>query len=288
MPEFLSLLPPSEALGLMLRRLPTSQPDVEEIDTAAALNRILVEDIHATEALPAFTRSTVDGYAVIAADTFGASDSLPAYLALVGEAPMGSEPDFVLTHGQAAAIHTGGMLPGGADAVMMLEHTQLVRPDELEVMRPVAHLENVIRAGEDLQPGDLALSAGERLRPAEIGGLMALGLTRVRVARQPRVAVLSSGDEVTPPDVPLWPGRVRDVNSYSLSALVEQAGGIPRRYGILPDQADVLQATLGRALSDCDMVVVTAGSSASARDLTASAIQACGAPGVLVHGVNLR
>jgi molybdopterin molybdotransferase len=180
------------------------------------------------------------------------------------------------------------MLPEGSDAVVMVEHTQSARPGEVEVLRAVAVGENLLKIGEDVAQGDEVIPSGVWLRPAEIGGLMALGLTRVQVARRPRVGLLSSGDEVVPPESELKPGQVRDINAYTLSALVESVGGAPVRYGIIPDQAEALRSTAARALGECDVVVITAGSSASARDLTAQVIGELGAPGVLVHGVNVR
>jgi molybdopterin molybdotransferase len=158
----------------------------------------------------------------------------------------------------------------------------------VEVLRAVASGENVLKVGEDVAKGDEVIPAGVRLRPAEIGGLVALGFTRVRVASLPRIGILSSGDEVVPPDKIPGPGQVRDVNAYTLSALVDAAGGQPVAYGIVPDQEAALRSTAARALSECDGVVITAGSSASTRDLTAQVINALGRPGVLVHGVNVR
>ena len=201
---------------------------------------------------------------------------------------MGAAPSFSLSPAECALIHTGGMLPEGATAVVMVENTQTASAQEIEVLRAVAVGENILKVGEDVSAGEEVISGGTRLRPAEIGGLMALGLTCVTVARQPRAAILSSGDEVVPPEAILQPGQVRDVNAYTLSALVEQAGGLPVRYGIIPDQAATLRAAAAQALAECDLVVITAGSSASARDLTAQVIQELGAPGVLVHGVNVR
>jgi molybdopterin molybdotransferase len=209
-------------------------------------------------------------------------------LKVAGEVLMGGTPDFSLAPGFCALIHTGGMLPDGANSVVMVEHTQGVRPDEVEVLRPVAVGENVLKAGEDVQAGQEVIPAGTRLRPAEIGGLMALGITRLQAVQRPRVGILSSGDEVVDPQVDPAPGQVRDVNAYSLSALVEEAGGLPARYGIIPDRAEALLDSAACALAACEMVVITAGSSASARDLTAQVINEMGAPGVLVHGVNVR
>lgn len=288
MPEFLKLLPPGEALKVFLAALPEGKPPIERIPVAAAVDRILAEDVLSGDALPPFDRSTVDGYAVRAADTYGASESLPAYLRLAGEVPMGARPAFELRAGECGLIHTGGMLPGGADAVLMLENSQLARPGEVEVLRAVALNENVLRAGEDVAIGECVLPAGTRLRPAEIGGLSALGFTHVNVSRPPRVGILSSGDEVIPPDVKPQYGQIRDVNSYALAALVARRGGEPQLLGIVPDQAPALEAAMRQALERCDAVVITAGSSASTRDLTADTIQKMGAPGVLVHGVNVK
>jgi molybdopterin molybdotransferase len=288
MPEFLQLLPPAQALRRLLEALPDRQPPVEEIDTQHALGRVTARGVTAPEPLPAFSRSTVDGYAVKARDTFGASDGLPAYLSLVGEVPVGSAPGFRLEPGQVALIYTGGMLPFGADAVVMLEWSQAARGDEIEVFRPVAPGENTLQAGEDVETGAEVLPAGTRLGPAGIGGLMALGLTRVAVSRRPRVALLSSGDEVIDPAVTPQPGQVRDINSYTLAALVAGWGGTPERYGILPDRREVVEQALRAALDCCDAVVITAGSSVSTRDLTAGVIDSFGPPGVLVHGVNVK
>lgn len=305
MPQFLRLLPPAEALDLLLRSLPARVPATELVATERAAGRILGLEVIAPHPLPEFARSTVDGYAVRAADTFGAGEAQPAYLALAGEVPMGAAPTFDLQHGNCALIHTGGMLPAGADAVVMLEYTQAVRRaetpggsfagpapaatgDEVEFARPVAVGENVLLPGEDVAAGQVVLPAGRRLRPAEIGGCMALGLNELRVACKPNVGIISSGDEVVPPTQDPRPGQVRDVNSYSLAALVTQAGGEPVLYGIVPDDLEKMKATVGAALRACDLVVVTAGSSASARDTTAAAIASLGEPGVLVHGVDVR
>jgi molybdopterin molybdotransferase len=287
MPEFLELLPPEQALQTLLDNLPV-QIEPEEVQGEDALGRVTAEDVLAPHPLPSFARSTVDGYAVRAADTHGAGESLPAYLQIAGEVPMGAAPDFSIAASQCALIHTGGMLPGGADAVVMVEHTQSVREDEVEVLRAVAAGDNVVKVGEDVAEGEQVIPAGTRLRPAEIGGLMALGVNRVPVARRPKVGILSTGDEVVPPEAEIGPGQVRDVNSFTLGALVEQAGGAAVRYGIIPDREADLRSSTRRALAECDLVVITAGSSASARDLTSQVINELGPPGVLVHGVDVR
>ncbi len=287
MPEFLNLLPPEQALGTWLPRA-THRVAAERVATAEAWGRVLASDVLAPHPMPPFDRSAVDGYAVRAADTYGASESLPAYLTVIGEVPMGAAASFTVEAGQAALIHTGGMLPPGADAVVMVEYTQQARPGEVEILRPVAVGENVLLEGEDVAAGAVVLPAGRRLRAAEIGGLMALGVVEVQVARRPVVGVIATGDEVVPPETDPAPGQVRDVNTYTLSAEVRRAGGVPRAYGIIPDRPEALAEVAGRALQECDLVVITAGSSASTRDMTAEVLDGLGAPGVLVHGVNSK
>ena len=201
---------------------------------------------------------------------------------------MGAAPAMSLEQGQCALIHTGGMLPPGADAAVMIEYSQLVKPAEVEILRSVAVGENVIKVGEDVKRMKEVIPSGTRLRSAEIGGAMALGITDINVTRKPRLGILSTGDEVIPPAEEIQPGQVRDINSYTLSALVDQAGGVPIRYGIISDQADALYTIAKRALEECNIVVITAGSSASVRDVTSQVIERLGTPGVLVHGVNVR
>jgi molybdopterin molybdotransferase len=307
MPEFLTLLPPDQARAELLSHLSAPTIDSESIDVVHVLGRFTAADVFAPHPLPDFPRTTVDGYAVRARDTFGASDSLPAYLNMIGEVPMGDTPSFELAAGQCALIHTGGMLPKGADAVVMVEYTQSVgaglsgstlssidleRPaptqTEIEIFKSVADGENVTRIGEDVAQGQLVIPKGTQLRPAEIGGLMALGITSLSVAKKPRVGLISTGDEVIEPSQTPRPGQVRDINSYTLSALVEKAGGEAICYGILGDQFQALKEAAAKALSECDVLIITAGSSASTRDMTAEVIRQLGEPGVLVHGINTR
>jgi molybdopterin molybdotransferase len=287
MPEFLRLVPPSEALARWLKALP-DRPDlpVERLETPQALGRILAEEIIAPHPLPAFPRSTVDGYAVRAEDTFGAGPSAPSYLRLIGEVPMGRISDIRVATGQAALVHTGGAIPEGANAVVMLEDTQTVPGGEVEVLSALGIGKNVIRLGEDIQQGEKVMEPGLRLRPQDIGGLMALGRTQVSVYRRPRVAILSTGDEVVPAEVEPGPGQVRDINSPtwppSSFAMARTAA-----VGILPDDPEALFRAAGSQAS-AELIIITAGSSASARDNTAEVVQRLGAPGVLVHGLSIK
>jgi molybdopterin molybdotransferase len=201
---------------------------------------------------------------------------------------MGEATTISLEQEDCALIHTGGMLPAGANAVVMVELTQQVRENEIEVLKPVADGENVLKIGEDVSPGAEVIPTGRQLRPSEIGGLMALGITQVKVVRQPIVGVISTGDEVIHPEREPQPGQVRDINAYTLSALVQSTGGKAVRYGIAPDNENKLFEMAAIARDECDFVIITAGSSASTRDLTAQVVNRLGKPGVLVHGVNVR
>jgi molybdopterin molybdotransferase len=308
LPEFLLLSRPMDALQFFLGALPENAPGAEEIETSRALGRILVADVHSPHPLPEFPRSTVDGYALRAHDTFGASEAMPGYLNLIGEVLMGAAPGFSISFGTCALIHTGGMLPEGADAVIMLENTQQVFKgngeknhkgitsppmiplinSEIEISRAVAEGENVIRIGEDVKADQVVLKAGIRVRPAEIGGCMALGIIRLRVAIKPIIGIISTGDEIIPPNQKPKSGQVRDVNSYSLAALVEKNGGKPVIFGIIRDDLEIMKLGTAKALKECDAVIITAGSSASARDMTAEVINSLGVPGVLVHGINVH
>ncbi len=287
MPELFNLVPPQAARATLFEHLPV-EIHPETIPTVDALGRVTAEPTRSPIALPAFPRSTMDGYAVRAADTLGASESLPAYLTVVGEVPMGQAATVQVGPGQAAIVHTGGMIPPGADAVVMVERTQKLDANDIEVLRAVAVGENIIPVGEDIQQGDEILPAGHLLRPQDIGGLLAVGLTQVTVSRRPRVALIATGDEVIPPDQPLGPGQVRDINTYTLSGLVRQAGGEPWALGIIPDRFEALKAAAQRALAEADVVVMSAGSSVSVRDMTGQVINQLGQPGVLVHGISHR
>ncbi|MEN8149103.1 MAG: gephyrin-like molybdotransferase Glp [Planctomycetota bacterium] len=253
-----------------------------------ALGRVLAADVVAAADLPGFSRSTMDGFAVRASSTFGASDGAPALLAVVGSVEMGRSAEVVVGPGEAAGIPTGGMLPKGADAVVMVEHTEPVDESTVEVMRSVAPGANVIGAADDARAGDTALERGTRLRPPEVGLLAALGVTEVEVFDRPRVAILSTGDEVVPAEETPGPGRVRDVNRHSLGAFVESCGGVALPRGIVPDEFDALLEACRAACDLADVVLISGGSSVGARDLTIEVLEALPESRVLLHGVAMR
>ena len=285
--ELFNVRTPPDALSVLLDHVP-ARVEMEEVPTVEALDRVLAAYVHSPSDLPTFRRSTMDGFAVRAADTFGATEGLPAYLDIVDEVFMGHAPTRGLGTGQCARIATGGMLPENADAVVMVEQTQEVGPTTIEALRAVAPGENVVQIGEDVRTGDPILAAGHRLRPQDLGGLVALGITSVRVARRLRVGIVSGGDELVAPSEEPGRGQIRDINSYTLGAMIRRDGHVPCLAGIFPDEYAALQSAARTALAANDVVILSAGSSVSARDMTAQVVDSLGKPGVLVHGVSLK
>ena len=287
MPEFFHVLAPDDAFEVLKKHL-SVRVETETVPTLESLGRVTAAEIVSSEDLPAYPRSTMDGYSVRAADTFGATESLPAYLEPVGEVPMGRRPEVSLGPGHAATAFTGGMLAEGADAVVMEEHTQKAGESTIEVTRPVAPGENVLQVGEDIQAGDEVLPSGRVVRPQDIGGLTALGITNIEVSKRPRVSIVSTGDELVTPSETPGEGQVRDINTYTISGLVEKHGGIPLSVALAKDDFKDQRDAAARGLDQGDMLVFSAGSSLSSRDLTASVIDSLGSPGVLIHGISLK
>ncbi|MBI4277122.1 MAG: molybdopterin molybdotransferase MoeA [Armatimonadetes bacterium] len=281
---FAKVLTPQEAQVAYARVYRPRPPATEVVPLMEAFGRVLAADVRATEDLPPFDRSTVDGYAIRATDT-GAP---PATLTVVGEVLMGHAAPFDLGPGQAVRVPTGGMLPPGADAVVMQEKIEYPDPRTIRVPRPVKPGENVIARAEDVRAGEVVLEAGVRLRPQEVALLAGLGHTAALVHARPRAAILVTGDEIVPPDRAPGPGQVRDMNTYSLAGLVSALGGVPRPYGIIEDRLEVFLAVLREAHRDADLVLISGGSSVGDRDLVADAITALGAPGIVVHGVAIK
>jgi molybdopterin molybdotransferase len=268
---------------------PGRRTPAELVPVAGALHRVPAMPVTAPHALPGFARSTVDGYAVRAADTYGVSEGLPGYLQVTGAVPMGAEPAVTVGAGTAVNMPTGGVLPPGADAVVMVEYTQVVMPGTIEVVRPVAPGEGVVRADEDAAPGTELVPAGRPLRAQDLAMLAAAGVTKVPVHARPRVTVFSTGDEVVPPEVAtLRPGQVRDASAVALSAMVAQAGGEPVQGGIVADDPQALETALRAALAISDLIVISAGSSVGVRDETAGVVRRLGPPGIWCHGLAIR
>ena len=282
--EFFSALTVAEALAGFQ---PGRRTAVESVAREDLLHRVPAADVLALHALPGFARATVDGYAVRAADTYGASDGLPAYLDVVGAVRMGRAPQAAVPPRGAVAIPTGAGIPDGADAVVMVEYTAETIPGTIEVTRPVAPGGGLVRADEDVARGGLLVPAGRPLRAPDLGLLASAGVRAVDVHARPRVAILSTGDEVVPPDTAdLMVGQVRDATASALAGLIRDAGGDPVFWGIVPDERDLLIAALRTALIDADLVVISAGSSVGSRDETATAVAELGE--IWCHGLAIK
>ncbi|MCS7056802.1 MAG: molybdopterin molybdotransferase MoeA [Thermoflexales bacterium] len=273
----------------------------EVIPTTQARDRVLARDVISPTPMPEFRRSAVDGYAVRA-------DATPGVLRVIGEVRMGEVAPFAIRHGEAALVHTGGNLPEGADAVVMLEDTVpltlddrrqaepgdgslpavLVRQWKIQTNKKLAPGDNAIQQGEDVKAGEVVVRAGMRLREQEIGGLLALGITQVEVVRKPRVALIASGDELVPAEAETRPGQVRNINAPMLAALVARNGGEPLDFGILPDARAAFEEAAQRAMREADMVIFMAGSSVGERDFVPDVVNAMGEPGILTHGILFR
>lgn len=282
MARFLTVVPVDEAVRTAVG---LARPvGTETIPLGEADGRVLAVDVRADADLPGFARSTVDGYAVRAAETVGASETLPSLLRLKGRVAMGAGAGFALGPGECAYVPTGGEVPRGADAVVMVEYAELLG-DEVLIGRPAAVGENQVLPDEDFAAGEVVVRAGRRLSPQEIGALAAVGQAEVDVRRRPVVGVISTGNEVVP--VETAPGRseVRDVNSYLCRAFAAERGCETRFYGIVRDEAGPLREALERAAAECDAVLVSGGSSKDDRDMGARTIGELGE--VLVHGIAL-
>lgn len=280
---FLTVVSVEEAIATVRRIAPP--PGVASVPLANSLCRVLANEVTADIDIPGFPRSTVDGYAVTAADTTGASESQPAMLNFRGTISMGVQPSFGISHDECAYLPTGGILPGGSDAVVMVEHAE--RLDTLVlIQRPVAPGENVISKGEDFPKGAPVLVKGHLLRSQDMGVLAAIGIATVQVFSLPRIGIISTGNELVPVNAIPGPGQVRDVNASMIGGFIADHGAVPQYYGILPDVPHQVRETLVRASGECDAVILSGGSSKDLRDICAKVVGEIGE--VLVHGIALQ
>ncbi len=259
----------------------------EEIPLAETVGRILAEDVVAQDDLPDFPRAIVDGYAVQGASTFGSGEGNPAYLTVIGSIAMGQSPEMTIGPAEAAQISTGGMLPRGADSVVMIEHTEAIDDTTIEIYRSVAPGQNMIAIGEDIKKQMRVLMKGQLIRPQDAGLLAALGKQRVAVYQRPVIGIISTGDEIVPISETPGRGQVRDINTYSLSGLIHEAGAVAVSYGIVCDDFEILFEKCKLALEQCDMILISGGSSVGARDFTVDVLSALQDAKILVHGISI-
>jgi molybdopterin molybdotransferase len=260
---------------------------IESIHVRDALNRVLAKGIQSSEDLPGFRRSTVDGYALAARDAFGASESQPSLFNIVGEVRMGEAPQFRLNRGACCLIPTGGMLPEGADAVVMVEYSQKLNGEVVEICRPVSPLENVIQPDDDVKKGQVVLQGGTLLRAQDLGILAGLGVGRVDVVSRPRAAIISTGEEIVDIGQEPRPGQIRDINSYALGGLCVNSGVEPIYFGIVGDSLHDLKLVVERGISQADAVLVSGGSSIGEKDLTLDAFLSLDGVELVAHGVSI-
>jgi molybdopterin molybdotransferase len=285
MKRFFKVQTPEQIYKKMVRFKPLSS---EKVGIKESLHRVLSEDISSSINLPEFPRSTVDGFALKAKDTYGASEKNPAILGLIGEIPMGQVSEMELKDGEAVKVATGGMVPKGADAVEMLEYTEWVDNHTLHAFKPISPLENVIQVGEDVKAGEVVVHRGHLVRPQDMGLMAGIGKNEVHVFLRPKVAVISSGDEIVPIENVPRPGEIRDINRYTIVSMVEEIGGIPFFLGIAKDRFDDLKEKIELGLKDTDMVIITGGSSVGTLDLTGEVLQTFPGTEILGHGVSIR
>ncbi|HHU32681.1 MAG TPA: molybdopterin molybdotransferase MoeA [Clostridia bacterium] len=265
-----------------------TEPEKVRISVLDAFDKVLAEDIIAGADVPGFSRATVDGYAVRSSSTFGATEAMPAYLQVIGQIAMGKSAALAVGQGEGVGIPTGGMLPEQADAVVMVEYTEEMGQAEIAVTRPVSPGENVIKAGEDIRAGSLLFKQGHRLRPQDLGMLASQGILQVKVYSPFKVGIISTGNEIVAPEETPALGQVRDINSYTLYGKVQKSGALPTLYGIVPDDFQLLQETVQKALQENDLVLLSGGSSVGVRDYTVEVFKSLGEPGLLLHGIPVK
>jgi molybdenum cofactor synthesis domain-containing protein len=284
--SFKHLMTCSAALQLVLNNLPRTRPGSETVDVQNALGRILSQDLIAPIDIPPFDRAAMDGFAVKAEDTYGASISAPVFLHTAGDIRIEERAERTLRKGESIAIVTGGQMPRGADAVVMVEYTRAMGKETVEITNEVHPAENVSRVGEDVERGSVVMKKGTRLLPQDLGMLRALGILEIGVRRKPRVAVISTGNELS--DGSLKGGRIPDVNRPILIGALSELVCEPVDLGIVSDQSDKIRDKLEEGIRNCDMVLITAGTSVGPRDMVPQVIDSLGKPGMLAHGIAIR
>jgi molybdopterin molybdotransferase len=280
MSRFLQVVAVPEAVRAAVAIAPATAPETVPVEQSAG--RVLAAPVVADTDIPGFDRSVVDGYAVRSADTTGAGDAVPALLRCIGRVTMGRSRKLVIRDSECAYIPTGGTLPDGSDAAVMVEYTEEAG-DTILIKKPAAPGENVLLRDEDFRKDETVFRPGRRLTPQDAGVLAACGCARVTVAKKPVVGIISTGNELVPVTVIPGPGEVRDANASMLAAWLSEYGCVPRLYGIVKDERSAFEAVLARALPECDVVLLSGGSSKDDRDMTAGVIAGTGE--VLIHGI---
>lgn len=282
----LNVVSMDEAIRITQAEFSSYEIGNEKLNISDCLGRVLAQDIVSAENIPPFDRSTVDGYAVLSSDTFGAGESLPSMLSLTGEILMGEEARNTVSSGECIKISTGGMLPKGADSVVMVEHTEQMLDGTCLIFKTVSPYQNVTKKGDDVKIGQTVISKGTCITSRHIGILCALGITEIQCVRKLKVGIISSGDEIVPVEEGVTLGKIRDINSHFLASLIKENGHEAIRYGIVRDDFCELYNAVQKAADECDIVLISGGSSAGAKDMTAAVIDKNGE--VFFHGIAVK
>ena len=272
------------ALNELNRRFSSLRPGTEMVPASEAFGRFLSEPVMSRDPVPHFIRSTMDGYALRASETSGASETIPALMKSAGDVSMGEAPGFSLKPGEAAYVPTGGMLPEGADAVVMVEYSEVLG-NEIAIMTPAFPGMNIVPVGRDIKQDEPLFDTGRRLDSPDIGVLAASGIKEVEVYRKPAMTLLSTGDEIMGPEDELRPGKIRDINTYTIKAEAERFGYRIVRTEVISDDRTALEAAVRKAMTDSDILFLSGGSSAGKKDFTTDVFNAMGDPGSFVHGI---
>ncbi|MDK2799150.1 MAG: molybdopterin molybdotransferase [Clostridiales bacterium] len=261
---------------------------IEELDIVDALDRILAQDIVSPMDVPQFNRSTVDGYAIKSFDSHGTSDFMPGFLKVIGAVSIGESTNLSVSAGEAVYVPTGGIIPEGADSVIMIEHIEKLDENTIAVYKPICTGENIIYAGDDIKKQQLVLEKGKKITPQDIGVLAAIGISKIKTYKKPRFYIISTGDEIIDLDETLTLGKIRDINGYVLSALVQKVGGEVVDKVIVKDNFDLLRKEVQKGIDIADIILISGGSSVGIRDFTYDVINSFKGKGVFVHGVAIK
>ncbi|MBZ4646772.1 MAG: molybdopterin molybdotransferase [Petroclostridium sp.] len=286
--RFLKVLSVNEVKERLAAVFASFTLSIESVDIIDSFDRILAQDIISPVAVPQFNRSTVDGYAIQSSDSHGTSDFMPSFLKVVGTVSMGEKTALQVSAGEAVYVPTGGMIPEGADSVVMIEHIEKLDEDTIAIYKPVCVGENIIYAGDDIKNGQFVLEKGKKLTPQDIGVLAAIGIPKVNVYAKPRVYIVSTGDEIIDLDEELTPGKIRDINGYVLSMLVKKMGGEVVNKVIVNDDFELLKREVKKGMDTSDIIIISGGSSVGTRDFTYDVINSFEGKGVFVHGVSIK
>jgi molybdopterin molybdotransferase len=262
--------------------------DKETVNIKNALNRIVYEDVLSKVDIPDFDKSTVDGFAVKASDVYGASESIPAFLNYKGQVEMGKDTDLTVDYDECVYVPTGGKLPEGSNAVVMIEYTEEIDEETIAVYRPLGEGENIIKIGEDMEKDEVLLKKGRKIKSYDLGVLSAQGIWEIDVYKKPKVSIISTGDELVPPYEEIKEGQIRDINTYTIMGAVEEFGGQVVNTDIIRDKYESLKKAVEKYGKDSDVVIISGGSSVGVKDNTAKVLDSLGEPGVFVEGAAIK